>query len=161
VPQTLFGTRSNDDADCYQNKEGELELKQLSVLRVAKKQMAVVHFTLQAVNSTLVDIAANELQISENLKTMQKHINENLEKTNQAFSQTTLLIATNHIIQHMEHFIGQMKEEYDALLFAIIFAQKGILSPLDILTEPFRTPIRFFRVTFSCLPQQEWLTNMY
>jgi hypothetical protein len=29
----------------------------------------------------------------------------------------------------IEHLIGQMMEEYDTLLFAIIFAQKGILSP--------------------------------
>jgi trehalose-6-phosphate synthase len=61
--------------------------------------MIIVRSTLQAVNYTLVDIAANELQINENSRTMQKQINENVEKTNQAFSQTIPLIATNqHIV---------------------------------------------------------------
>jgi hypothetical protein len=39
-----------------------------------------VHSTLQAVNSTLADIAANELQISENQNTKQKQMNETGEK---------------------------------------------------------------------------------
>jgi hypothetical protein len=52
--------------------------------------MTAVRFTLHTVNSTQVDIAANELQTNKNLKTMQKLVNENMEKTNQAFLQTTL-----------------------------------------------------------------------
>jgi hypothetical protein len=55
------------------------------MLKVAKEQMTVVRSTLHTVNSTLVDIAANELQINENLKTMQKQVNENVEKTNHSF----------------------------------------------------------------------------
>jgi hypothetical protein len=59
---------------------------------------------------------------------MQKQINENMEKANEAFSQSTPLIATNQLIIIIEHLIGQLKEEYDAFLFAIICARKGIVS---------------------------------
>jgi hypothetical protein len=60
---------------------------------------------------------------------MRKQINENGEKTDQAFSQTTLLTGTNQHMKIIVHLIGQLKEVYDTLLFAIIFAQKGILLP--------------------------------
>jgi hypothetical protein len=76
---------------------------------------------------------------------MQKQINENAEKTNQAFSQTTLLIAINRHIILIEHFIGQLKEEYD-----IIFAQKGILSP-QIITPGY--VIRASQNSHSILPR--------
>jgi hypothetical protein len=46
-----------------------------------------------------------------------------------AFSQTNLLIATNQHMIIIEHLIGQLKEWYDTLLFAIISVQEGILSP--------------------------------
>jgi trehalose-6-phosphate synthase len=95
------------------------------MLKVPK---AVVRSALQTVNYTLVDIATNELQLNENSRTVQKQINENVEKTNQEFSQTTLLIATNQHKIIIDHLIGQLKEGYDTLLFAIIFAQKGIIS---------------------------------
>jgi hypothetical protein len=52
---------ASEDADYYQNKISELESEQLSKLKEAKEQMTVVRFTLQTVNYTLVDIAANEL----------------------------------------------------------------------------------------------------
>jgi hypothetical protein len=87
----LFGTLSSEDADYYQIRISELS-EQLSMLKVAKEQMTVVRSILQTVNYTLVDIAANELQMNENLRTTQKHVNENAEKTNQAFSQTILLL---------------------------------------------------------------------
>jgi hypothetical protein len=74
---------SSEDADYYQNKISELESEQLSMLKVAKEQMTLVRSTLQTVNYTSVDIAANELQINENSRTMQKQVNENVEKTNQ------------------------------------------------------------------------------
>jgi hypothetical protein len=70
---------------------------------VAKKQMIVVRSTSQMVNSTLPDITANELQLRKNMKEMQRQINENGEKTIQAFSQTTLSVATN---QHMAGHIS-------------------------------------------------------
>jgi hypothetical protein len=120
---------------------------------------------LHTVNPTLVDIAANELQINEKLKTKQKQVNENVEETNQEFSQTTLLIATNEHMIIIEYLIGQLKEENDTLLFAIIFAQKGILSPKIInprdIIRAFQNSLRFFHVTFPCLKQQEWLTSMH
>jgi hypothetical protein len=46
---------------------------------------------------------------------MQKQINENMEKTSQPFSQTTLSIATNQHMIIIEHLIGQLKEDYDTL----------------------------------------------
>jgi hypothetical protein len=60
---------------------------------------------------------------------MKKHVNENAEKTHRAFSQITLLIARNQQMIITEHLVGQLKEVYDTLLFAISFAQKKILSP--------------------------------
>ncbi|PNF43974.1 hypothetical protein B7P43_G00917 [Cryptotermes secundus] len=156
VSKILFGTLSSEDADYYQNKISELESEQLSMLKVAKEQMTVVRSTLQTVNYTLVDIAANELQINENSRTMQKQVNENVEKTNQAFSQTTLLIATNQHMIIIEHLIGQLKEGYDTLLFAIIFAQKGILSPQIITPGDI---IRAFQDSHSILPRDLSLPN--
>jgi hypothetical protein len=79
------------------------------------------------------------------MRTMQKRINENVEKTNQGFSQTTLLIAANQHMKIIEHLIGQLKKEYDPLLFAVIFVQKGILLPQIItpgdIIRAFRTPV--------------------
>jgi phage shock protein A len=112
------------DADYYQNKISELESEQLSMLKVAKERMTVVRSTVQAVNYTLVDIVANEMHLNENLREMQKQIYEHVEKTSQALSQTTLLIVTNQHMISIEHLIGQLKEGYDTLLFAITFAQK-------------------------------------
>jgi hypothetical protein len=37
----------------------------------------------------------------------------------------------------IEHLIGQLKEGHDTLLFAIIFAQEGILSPQIITPGDF------------------------
>jgi hypothetical protein len=54
------------------------------MLKVAKEQMTVVPSILHMINSALVSIAANELQLGEKLTTMQKEMNENLEKANQA-----------------------------------------------------------------------------
>jgi hypothetical protein len=76
VSKILFGTLSNEVADYYQIKISELESEQLSMLKAAKEQLNVVRSTLHTVTSTLVDIAANELQINENLRTMQKQVNE-------------------------------------------------------------------------------------
>jgi hypothetical protein len=149
ISKILFGTLSTEDADYYQNKISELESEQLSMLKVAKEQMTVVRSTLQTVNSTLADIATNELQISENLNAMQKQIIENGDKTNTAFSQTTLLIATNQHMIVIEHLISQLKGEYDTLLFAIIFAQKGILLPQIITPGDI---IRAFQNSHSILP---------
>jgi phage gp45-like len=92
---------SSEDADYYQNKISESESEQLSMLKVAKEQMTVVR-------STLVDIAAKELQVDENLRTIQKQINGNVEKTSQAFSHTTLLIATSQHMIIIEQLIGQL-----------------------------------------------------
>jgi hypothetical protein len=95
--------------------------------------MTVVRSTLHTIDCTLANIAAHELQLSENLKTVQKQMNEDVEKANQAFSQTTLLIATNQHVIIIEHLIGQLKGEYATLLSAFTFLQKGNLSPLEIL----------------------------
>jgi hypothetical protein len=112
--------------------------------------MTVVRSTLQTVNYTLVDIAANELQMNENLRIIQKDVNENAEKTNQAFWQTTLLIATNQHMIIIKHLVGKLKEGYDTLLFAITFAQKGILSP-QIITP--REIIRASQNSHSIRPR--------
>jgi hypothetical protein len=60
----------------------------------------------------------------------------------------------------IEYLIGQLKEEYDTLLFKIIFVHKGILLPQIIthwdIIRAFRTPIRFLHVTFPYIPYQEW-----
>jgi hypothetical protein len=61
VSKIVFGTLPNEGADYYHNKISELESEQFSMLKVAKEQMAVVLSILQTVNSTLVDIVANEL----------------------------------------------------------------------------------------------------
>jgi hypothetical protein len=142
VSKILFGTLSSEDAGYYQNRISDLESEQLSMLKVTKEQMTVVRSTLQTVNYTLVDIAANKLQMNKNLRIMQKHVNENAERTNQAFSQTTLLIATNPHMIIIEHLVGQ--------LLAISFAQKGILS-LQIITH--RDIIRAFQNSHSILPR--------
>lgn len=90
--------------------------------------MIVVHSSLQTVNFTLTDVAANKIQLSKNLNVIQKQITENREKTRQAFSQATLLIAVNQHMIIIEHLISQLREDYDIILSAIIFAQKGILN---------------------------------
>lgn len=106
---------------------------------------------------------------------MQKEISENWEK-NQAFSQTTLLIAINPHLTITEDLFGQLKEKYEILLFAIIFAQKGILSPQIITpgnTRAFQNSHSILprelslpntvRVTYerTCINENVWLTNMY
>jgi hypothetical protein len=146
----LFGTLSSEDADYYQNRISELETEQLSMLKVAKEQMTVVRSTLQTVNYTLVDIAANELKMNENLRTTHKQVNENVEKTNQGLSQTILLIETNQHMIIIEHLIGQLKEGYDTFLFAITIAHKEILSPQIITTGDI---IRTFQNSHSILPR--------
>jgi hypothetical protein len=50
----------------------------------------------------------------------------------------------------IEHLVGQLKEGYGTLLFAITFAQKGILSP-QIITP--RDIIRAFQNSHSILPR--------
>jgi hypothetical protein len=97
--------------------------------------MIVVHSSLQTVNFTLTDVAANKIQLSKNLNVIQKQITENREKTRQAFSQGTLLIAVNQHMIIIEHLISKLREDYDIILSAIIFAQKGILLPQIITSE--------------------------
>jgi vacuolar-type H+-ATPase subunit I/STV1 len=80
----LFGTLSDEDATYYKNKISELHSEQISVLKVAKEQMMVVRSSLQTVNFTLADVAANEIQLSENLNIMHKHITENGGKKNKS-----------------------------------------------------------------------------
>lgn len=64
---------------------------QLSVLKVAKD---LVHSTLQTVNSELTDIAANALQLSKNIKRVQKkETDENGEQAYQTLSQRPPVIA--------------------------------------------------------------------
>jgi hypothetical protein len=50
----------------------------------------------------------------------------------------------------IEHLIGQLKEVYDTLLFAVVSAQRGILVPQIITPEDI---IRAFRNSHSILPR--------
>jgi hypothetical protein len=58
-------------------KISEFQPEQLSVLKVAKEQMIVVCSSLKTVSFTLTDVSANEIQLSENLNIIHKHITEN------------------------------------------------------------------------------------
>jgi hypothetical protein len=91
--------------------------------------MIVVPSSLQTVNFTLADVAANEMQLNDNLNVIQKLVAENREKTSQVLSQAILLSAVNQHMIIVEHLVSQLREEYDIILSAITFAQKGILLP--------------------------------
>jgi hypothetical protein len=82
-------------------------------------------------------------------------MNETGVKTNQAFSQTTLSIATNQHLIITEHLIGQPKKNFDISLAAIIFAKKEIPSP-QITT--LGDIIRAFQNSHSILPRDLSLT---
>jgi hypothetical protein len=97
------------------------------MLKVAEKRMNVVRSRLQTVNYTLVDIATNELQIRENSRTMQKQTNKNMEKTNQAFSQTALFIATNKHMIIVEQLIGLLKEH---VIYKYFCTERNIITPI-------------------------------
>jgi hypothetical protein len=91
----LFGTSSDEDATYYKDRISELQSEQLSMLRLAKEQTIVVRSSLQTVNFTFADVAANEMQLNDNLTVIQKQVAENRERTSQVFSEAILLSAVN------------------------------------------------------------------
>jgi hypothetical protein len=130
----LVRTLSDEDATYYKNRISERQSEQLSMLKLAKEQMIVVR-SLQTVNFTLADVAANEIQLNDNPNVIQKHVAENGEKTSQILSQAILLSAVNQHMIIAEHLVSQLRQEYDIILSAITFAQKGILLPQIITPE--------------------------
>jgi hypothetical protein len=119
------------------------------MLKLAKEQMIVVRSSLRTVNFTLADVAANEIQLNDNLNVIQKLVAENREKTSQVLSQAILLSAVNQHMIIVEHLVSQLREEYDIILSAITFAQKGILFPQIITPEDI---IEAFQQSQSILP---------
>jgi hypothetical protein len=148
VSKILFGTLS-DDATYYKNRISKLQSEQLSMLKLTKEQMIVVRSSLQIVNFTLADVAANEMQLNDNLNVIQKLVAENGEKTSQVLSQAIVLSAVNRHMIIVEHVVSQLREEYDIILSAINFAQKGILFPQIITPEDI---IETFQQSQSILP---------
>jgi len=54
---------------------------------------------------------------------------ENEEKKSQALSQATFLIVINWHMIVFDHLISPMREDYDIVLSAKVFAQRGIILP--------------------------------
>jgi hypothetical protein len=76
---------SDEDATYYKNRISELQSEQLPMVKSAKEQMIAVRSSLQTVNFTLADVAANEMQLNDNLNVIQKLVAEKGGKDKSGF----------------------------------------------------------------------------
>jgi hypothetical protein len=102
----------------------------------------------------------NEPQFSDEM--MRKQINQNAERINQTSSKITLSIAKNQHMMLIEHLLSPLEKDYD-IVFAILFAQRGMLSPQIIIARDIEWILRkiysIFLSDLSLFPKQESLTN--
>jgi hypothetical protein len=74
------------------------------------------------------DVATNEMQLNENLSIIQKQITEIGEKTSQAFSSATLLIAMKQHMTIIEHLISQIRDDCHNIICNNFYTERNFIT---------------------------------
>jgi hypothetical protein len=89
-------TLSDDDAT-YKNKISERQSEQISKLKLTKEHLIFALCTLEAVNFTLASVAANEMELSDNLNITENRFTENAERQVRFFASYSFSYSDQHV----------------------------------------------------------------
>ncbi|XP_046997922.1 uncharacterized protein LOC124613273 [Schistocerca americana] len=122
VSKILFGTLDEADAAYYKERIDAMEKNSEGLLRLTKEQVAVVRATLAGVES-------NEHILRTGMQRLERFMKEYVKETDLGFKRVATFATVTEQVLQLAAVFGQIEEEYEQMINAIVNAQKGILQP--------------------------------
>jgi len=72
-------------------------------------------------------VSKNEIILSKGLEEMARHVNEHDGEIKGMFTGTSMLLTVNEHNMQLERALSECRREYDILIDAIVYSQRGIL----------------------------------
>ncbi|XP_049807185.1 uncharacterized protein LOC126249565 [Schistocerca nitens] len=129
VSKTLFGKLDEADAAYYKERIDAMEKNSEGLLRLTKEQVAVVRATLAGVNRTVYTLESNEHILRTGMQRLERFMKEYVKETDMGFKRVATFATVTEQVLQLAAVFGQIEEEYEQMINAIVNAQKGILQP--------------------------------
>ncbi|XP_046983225.1 uncharacterized protein LOC124553404 [Schistocerca americana] len=129
VSKILFGALDEADAAYYKERIDAMERNSEGLLRLTKEQVAVVRATLAGVNRTVYTLESNEHILRTGMQRLERFMKEYVKETDTGFKRVASFATVTEQVLQLAAVFGQIEEEYEQMINAIVNAQKGILQP--------------------------------
>lgn len=129
VSKILFGTLDEADATYYKEHIEQMEKNSEGLLRLTKEQVAVVRATLSGVNRTVHSLQSNEQILKLGMEKLERFLKNYTKETDTGFKRVASLVTINEQVLQLSAVFGEIGEEYEQIINAVVNAQKGILQP--------------------------------
>lgn len=129
VSKILFGTLDEADATYYKERIDAMEKNSEGLLRLTKEQVAVVRATLAGVNRTVYTLESNEQVLKAGMERLERFMKQYVKETDTGFKRIASFVTVTEQVLQLSAVFGQIEEEYEQMINAIVNAQKGILQP--------------------------------